>query len=103
MVESWARAGGVSQILETDDEVRTSTLGIARVATWGLPAFLNGLTSLLTESLGQAEVVTDEVNLGEEGLTDVFARFESELVAQTAKAKMDGGSVGGRILQVSYA
>ncbi|KAK3718854.1 hypothetical protein LTR37_004770 [Vermiconidia calcicola] len=103
-IEKWLPAGG--ETLQGDDGRDANhlslTLAIARVSTWRLENFTEGLKALIEHHAVFEEITTDELLYGGESVTDVSVRFRSELVAETVKEKVDGAIVEGRKLQVAY-
>ncbi|KAI7198885.1 hypothetical protein KC324_g3533 [Hortaea werneckii] len=102
-VEYWRPAGG-EQLLLTEREVKpeiANTLGVARVSTWRVPGFREGVEKLLEEKgVEVAELTTEETVHGGESVTDVWLRFRDQGQAEMARGKLEGKMVGGRKLQV---
>ena len=77
-VEHWRPAGG-EQLLLAEREVKSNlsnTLGLARVATWRVPSFREGVEKLLEEErVGFAGLSMEETVHGGESVTDVRLRF----------------------------
>jgi len=78
-------------------------LGIARISTWQLEAFLPAVTKLIGEIARVEKTGVEEIDHGGESVTDVFVTLRSELMAEMVKEVMDGCMVEGRRLQVKYA
>ncbi|KAI7240186.1 hypothetical protein KC330_g1382 [Hortaea werneckii] len=105
-VEYWRPAGG-EQLLLAEKEVKapiSDTLGVARIATWSVPGFREGVEKLLEEEgVGFAEMNAEETVHGGESVTDVRLRFRDRGQAEMARGKLEGKMVGGRKLQVRWA
>ncbi|GAB1735480.1 hypothetical protein NU219Hw_g3108t1 [Hortaea werneckii] len=105
-VEYWRPAGG-EQLLLAEKEVKSKTaktLDLARVATWRMREFREGVEKLLEEQeVGFAEMITEETVHGGESVTDVRLRFRDQGQAEMARGKLEGQMVGGRKLQVRLA
>ncbi|KAI6800606.1 cysteine proteinase [Hortaea werneckii] len=107
VVECWRPAGG-EQLLLAEGKIKSSIsntlLGVARVATWRVPGFWEGVEKLLEEEkVGFVELITEETVHGGESVTDVKLRFRDEGQAEMARGKLEGQMVGGRKLQVRVA
>ncbi|KAI7552158.1 cysteine proteinase [Hortaea werneckii] len=102
-VEYWRPAGG-EQLLLTEREVKpeiANTLGVARVSTWRVLGFREGVEKLLEEEgVEFAELTTEETVHGGESVTDVRLRFRDPGQADMAWGNLEGEMVGGRKLQV---
>lgn len=107
VVECWRPAGGEHLLLSAGRQrkVTTSdTLGVARVATWRLRDFREGVEKLLKEEgVEYVELSTQETVHGGESVTDVRLRFRDPGQAEMARGKLEGQMVGGRKLQVRIA
>ncbi|KAI7159095.1 hypothetical protein KC349_g4391 [Hortaea werneckii] len=101
-VEYWRPAGG-EQLLLAKKEVKpqfSDTLGVARIATWRVPGFREGVEKLLEEEgVGFAELSTEETVHGGGSVTDVRLRLRDPGQAEMAWGKLEGRMVGGRKLQ----
>ncbi|KAI6928392.1 hypothetical protein KC318_g15180 [Hortaea werneckii] len=101
-VEYWRPAGG-EQLLLAEREVKSQildTLGVARVATWRVPGFREGVEKLLEEGGVEFAELSAETVHGGESVTDVRLRFRNQGQAEMARGKLEGKMVGGRKLQV---
>ncbi|KAI7198558.1 hypothetical protein D0869_14350 [Hortaea werneckii] len=102
-VEYWRPAGG-EQLLLAEKEVKapiSDTLGVARIATWRMRDFREGVEKLLEEEGVEFAELSAEVTVhGGESVTDVRLRFRDEGAAEVARGKLEGRMVGGRKLQV---
>ncbi|RMY97619.1 hypothetical protein D0862_07973 [Hortaea werneckii] len=105
-VEYWRPAGG-EQLLLAEREIKcptADTLGLARLATWRMRDFREGVEKLLEEQrVGFAEMITEETVHGGESVTDVRLRFRDQGQAEMASGKLEGQMVVGRKLQVRSA
>ncbi|RMY59648.1 hypothetical protein D0865_01964 [Hortaea werneckii] len=101
-VEYWRPAGG-EQLLLAEKEVKlqfSDTLGLARVATWRVPGFREGVEKLLEEAgVEFVELSAKETVHGGESVTDVRLRLRDPGQAEMAWGKLEGQMVGGRKLQ----
>lgn len=106
VVECWRPAGG-EQLLLAGRKAKSNvsdTLGVARVATWRLRDFREGVEKLLKEEgVDYEELSTQETVHGGESVTDVKLRFRDPGLAEMARGKLEGQMVGGRKLQVRIA
>jgi hypothetical protein len=102
-VECWSPARGIPLELQEQEEKTSTTLAVARIASWRLTTFVEGLGELMGEAGDFEEVKTEDVDLGGEVVTDVFIRFGSEGAAEGAKEVLHGKMLNGRKLQVKYA
>jgi hypothetical protein len=102
-IECWGRTDTATSEFENQAEGITTKLGIARLATWRCDTFVEELGTMIDTCCPDfEEVTTKEVDIGGESVTDVFIRFRSEMVAETAKDELDGKMLSGRKLQVGY-
>jgi len=77
-------------------------LGVARVPTWSLHQFKSTLSELVAHEDLQ-DIVSQQCMDGAEDVSDVYAVFRTESVAETTKLSIDGMIVNGRKLQVRFA
>ncbi|KAI6873693.1 hypothetical protein KC323_g978 [Hortaea werneckii] len=107
VVECWRPAGGEQLLLSAGKQAKgkiSDTLGVARVATWRLRDFREGVEKLLKEEgVEYVELSTQETVHGGESVTDVRLRFRDPGQAEMARGKLEGQMVGGRKLQVRIA
>ena len=107
VVECWRPAGGEQLLLSAGKQAKgkiSDTLGVARVATWRLRDFREGVEKLLTEEgVEYVELSTQETVHGGESVTDVRLRFRDPGQAEMARGKLEGQMVRGRKLQVRVA
>lgn len=103
-IESWRPAGGDKLTKSRKPEKLTDTLGLARIATWRIPAFQEAAEKLIEQhGFDFEEITTSEILHGGESVTDVCVKFRSELVAEFVKEKLEGEMIEGRKLQIKYA
>ncbi|KAK5675827.1 hypothetical protein LTS10_011558 [Elasticomyces elasticus] len=106
IVESWRPAGGEQELkdeLSIKYAIPTSKLGLARISTWRLPAFLAAAEAIIMATGEEGEAETTELIHGGESVTDVFYSFRTELVAGMVMKEIRGQLVEGRKLQVTFA
>ncbi|KAK5739413.1 hypothetical protein LTR17_005318 [Elasticomyces elasticus] len=106
VIESWRPAGGEQELkdeLSTKYATPTTRLGLARISTWRLPAFLSAAEVIIMATGEEGEAETVELIHGGESVTDVFYSFRTELVAGMVMEEIREQSVEGRKLQVTFA
>ncbi|KAK5738039.1 hypothetical protein LTR17_006282 [Elasticomyces elasticus] len=106
VVESWRPAGGEQELkdeLSLKYATPTTKLGLARISTWRLPAFLAAAEAIIMATGEEGEAETAELIHGGESVTDVFYSFRTELVAGLVMEEIRGQLVEGRKLQVTFA
>lgn len=102
-VEAWQSAGGESFRNSRKKQTVSDTLAIARISTWRVDAFVMALKAHIEPDIETDEIMTKELVHGGESMTDVFARFQSELDADMAMERMKGTILLERKLQVRFA
>ncbi|KAK5720069.1 hypothetical protein LTR15_007342 [Elasticomyces elasticus] len=106
VIESWRPAGGEQELkdeLSIKYAIPTSKLGLARISTWRLPAFLAAAEIIMAATGEEGEAETAELIHGGESVTDVFYSFRTEVVAGMIMEEIQGQLVEGRKLQVAFA